>query len=101
MSKPLLDFDPHWVGILRWSSPDPFYIGITFLCPHCGKTRLYCPFKNPIDPHGYIGRVFNWPDTPGGWLRVGETFETITLSPSVDSTAHGHWHGFIEGGAIR
>ena len=34
------------------------------------------------------------------WKRTGENFETLTLTPSVDASAEGHWHGFITNGNI-
>lgn len=42
-------------------------------------------------------------DVPPGiiWKRTGETFETLTLSPSINAEASGHWHGFITKGEIR
>jgi hypothetical protein len=35
------------------------------------------------------------------WQRTGETFETLTLTPSVDCSAWGHWHGFITNGVCN
>lgn len=37
---------------------------------------------------------------------MGITFDcphcrTLTLTPSVDASKHGHWHGFITNGEIR
>jgi hypothetical protein len=41
-------------------------------------------------------------DVPPGhlWHREEEDFEKISLSPSVDASASGHWHGFVTNGAI-
>ena len=38
-----------------------------------------------------------WFDVPG----KGETFETLTLTPSVDASAAGHWHGHVTDGEVR
>lgn len=35
------------------------------------------------------------------WQRQGDTFETLTLAPSIDASRAGHWHGFIQNGEIR
>lgn len=36
------------------------------------------------------------------WTRVsGETFDTLTLSPSVDASRAGCWHGFLQNGEVR
>jgi hypothetical protein len=32
------------------------------------------------------------------WQRTGETFETLTLAPSIDCSKWGHWHGLITNG---
>lgn len=69
--------------------------------PEEGKTkklRLHVNFVNPLDGGGRFGD-----DTPGRtfWQRTGESFETLTLTPSVDASGFGHWHGFIVGGEAR
>lgn len=33
------------------------------------------------------------------WTRKGDTFETLSISPSVDASASGHWHGFVTDGS--
>jgi hypothetical protein len=70
-------------------------VGIGFDCP-CGGAecgQLYVPFANPLDGGPQYG--------PQGWKRTGETFETLTLEPSIlrKSTPCG-WHGFIRNGEI-
>lgn len=35
------------------------------------------------------------------WGRTGETFETLSISPSVDASASGHWHGHVSEGVAR
>jgi hypothetical protein len=32
------------------------------------------------------------------WQRTGDTFENLTLSPSLDFSARGEWHGSITNG---
>jgi hypothetical protein len=114
----LVDLDPRWSGSNYWRdgveySPgagDPAFpggrhgMGITFDCPVHGEgCRLGVPFENPIDggPKGRGAQGKYW------WQRSGETFDTLTLSPSVhvhDGDAENgptHWHGHIENGEIR
>lgn len=51
---------------------------------------------------GAVLPVGAWCVPPGClWTRRGETFETLTLSPSVDASRAGHWHGFVSGGTAR
>lgn len=106
----LVDLAPKWVEPAQWSDGAPtFYIGVTFLCPHCEHTK--CPtcgtqrgrrigfkFWPPIDPEDCLSRITEIPHA--GWhTRVsGETFDTLTIAPSVRS--EGHWHGVIENGDL-
>jgi hypothetical protein len=73
-------------------------VGILLDCP-CGCDRqLYVPFTNPLDG----GPPVN--DGHPTWQRTGETFETLTLTPSIlRSQEKGGcgWHGFITDGEIR
>jgi hypothetical protein len=68
-------------------------MGVSFLCPHCRACRLGVFFANPIDGKS--------PSDDGLlWQRTGETWDTLTLTPSIDTSKHGHWHGFITGGEV-
>lgn len=112
----LTELDPRW-AVFASMSPGCKQ-GLTFLCPHCKAIRLGVFFDQPIcgckpvdldfyqksqrdvdsplhspelhDVH--MGRVL--------WHREGDSFENLTLTPSVDASAFGHWHGFITGGEI-
>jgi hypothetical protein len=103
----LIDLQPRWIIPSQWVPLDPFYVGLSFLCPHCAKTqcsscgayktgfRLAVNFWPPIDPAGWMGRVaIPFPDN-NGHRRSGETFDTLTLTPSVGFEGIGHWHGNI------
>jgi len=96
----LTDLDPRWavdadivIGGVNRHYDDRHGMAISFDCPCCGgATRLAVWFKNPID---------GLPPTDDAsklWTRSGETFEELTLSPSIDASAHGHWHGHIRDG---
>lgn len=69
--------------------------GVDLDCP-CGKCghRLYVPFKNPIGP----GESYS---NEKGWDRTGETFETLTLTPSILRIGLCGWHGYITSGEVR
>jgi len=97
----LVDLDPRWgvdradvvIGGERRYVPDRAGMGITFWCPHCRATRLAVWFVNPVDgrpPHA----------AKHLWTRAGESFETLTLTPSIDASESGHWHGFITNGEV-
>lgn len=90
----LVDLNPHWAVV------EGARVGVTFDCPGrcCAsatfRERIYVPFRNPIGGGDSI------PGDPR-WNRTGDTFETLTLTPSVDASNRGHWHGFVTaGGAI-
>jgi hypothetical protein len=41
-------------------------------------------------------------DVPPGiiWQRTGETFDDLTLTPSIDASPSGHWHGYVTNGQV-
>jgi hypothetical protein len=34
------------------------------------------------------------------WTRTNDDFATMSITPSIDASQSGHWHGFITNGAI-
>jgi hypothetical protein len=119
----LVDLAPRWFDVPGLGTDKD---GITFICPCAtccsaprelgfgqgGPARLGVQFANPIgsDPKP----LMDWEqklrhtelatfDVPPGylWRREGDTFETLTLIPSVDASKSGHWHGFVRNGGIE
>lgn len=93
----------------RWMVDDGRKVGVMFDCPGacCADKRsprdvfemgaavkalAACPFKVAIDGQPYRA---------DGWERTGDTFDTLTLSPSVWISPPEHWHGFVRGGEIE
>jgi hypothetical protein len=92
----LTDLDPNWIVDREGRTG----MGVTFRCP-CRPgcdTYLGVWFANPIDG-GPPASAELMPKPR--WQRSGESFETLTLAPSVDASASGHWHGFITSGQVR
>jgi len=89
----LTELDPNWWTTIAGRTG----MGLTFLCPHCKTQYLGVWFSNPLD-----GGAQATPDLNPAprWLRTGDTFETLTLTPSIDASASGHWHGHIHNGEI-
>ncbi len=103
----LVDLDPSWVG-----ADGRRGLGVTFECPAHPGGACYQGvfFANPLDG----GPPYKDPDEgrPGVpvrhfWKRDGDTFETLTLAPSIhalDTAPDGkkvtHWHGFIRKGQV-
>lgn len=80
-------------------APERQGVGVLCDCP-CGNRdeghQLYVPFANPLDggPPMHTGKN-------NGWQRTGETFETLTLTPSILRIVPScGWHGFITNGEI-
>jgi len=91
-------------------------MGLMFDCLHCVKAgirsedsrmvRIPVAFTNPVDggaPFGPESRPNGVPIPRVLWTRVGDTFETLSLSPSIDAskTHEGGWHGHVRGGWVE
>ena len=98
----LTELDPHWVGAGGEGIsdgkgnpvPSRHGVGMTFNCP-CGCVeRCYVPFENPLDGGPKLE------SNHATWKRTGDTFETLTLKPSIQrADPNGcRWHGFITNG---
>lgn len=100
----LIDLEPSWLGFGQpWNQ---LKIGVSFLSPLGTGQHLGCLFKNPIDPLnlGWLSDPSDNPELYGGmhrWQRSGDTFETLTLTPSLDFSKYNEWHGFITNGEIK
>jgi hypothetical protein len=104
----LLDLDPKWM-VMRDGGD---VVGLTFRCPHCppgerGETTfLGVKFTTLIDRDGLDLDERGWPDymlhhpETHFWTRAGDAFESLTITPSIDASAVGHWHGFIRAGNV-
>lgn len=79
----LTELDPHWVADSKGVR-----VGLSFDCPHCRTQRLAVPFHE----------CFGWIQKP--WNMSGDSFDNLSLSPSIDASASGHWHGFITNGEV-
>ncbi len=111
----------------RWIEKDGERIGLIFLCPHClaqgvaDPSPLTCYWK-PLQkiggdeadsqygllaklkpsfgpPYDAIKISDVVPAKRGyAWEKSGDDFDTLTITPSLDCSASGHWHGFITAG---
>lgn len=94
----------------RWIHPNLF----VFKCPHCKGVLL--TVKNiPMSDHDqyelfdkeFGTESHGWGDlivpckSDFSWQFSGQDFETLTVSPSVDASNSGHWHGNIVNGNIQ
>ena len=81
----LTDLSPKWISLNNWASEHPFYVGLTFRCPHCpagerGETGyLGVYFTNPVDPANLLAQGISFGKLAEHlWNRTGESFETLT-----------------------
>jgi hypothetical protein len=108
----------------RWLETAGQRIGVVFLCPHCRKTPVSCfwvpttyicgddddsqygLFDRLLPTFGEAYATFGANDVVPcrrgyAWGKTGDDFETLTITPSIDASASGHWHGHITSGEIR
>ena len=94
----LSDLDPHWFVLEDGGSR----VGLTFLCPHCQQERIGVSFhhrgREAIEDQ-YIHA--HSPSTDHIWTLDGAGFDDCSLTPSVDASKSGHWHGYVTNGEIR
>jgi hypothetical protein len=97
----LTDLNPSWVGyggegMMMNSQPIPRRerTAIEFDCP-CGCDHRVCiPFANPEDGQGPVYSGL-------GWQRTGETFDDLTLTPSIQRELPARcWHGYVTNGEV-
>lgn len=97
----LAELNPRWF-VLEDGGPR---VGLTFECPHCRTQRLGVVFHHGASAaieDQYILARLGADGTRHIWDLSGQdNFETLTLSPSVDCSASGHWHGHVQNGEIR
>jgi hypothetical protein len=99
----LTELNPRWMahggeGVTKDGQQVPRRegVGISLDCP-CGCAyRLAVTFSNPIDGQGQLE------DAGVAWERTGDTFETLSLTPSIQREFPcNRWHGFITNGEVR
>lgn len=83
----------------RWIKRDGAIDGVSFDCPcakcltavaPCVPRRVYVLFAASPEETADERR----------WGKTGETFDNLTLTPSIDMSASGHWHGFLQNGDL-
>lgn len=104
----LTELEPRWIHLNLF----------VFLCPHCRKQLLSC--KNVAmtaqEQYDIFEREFgedatHWPvaTRDGCAWSIGGTVpanpdaafvEDLSVTPSIDASASGHWHGYITKGEI-
>ena len=93
----LLDLAPRWFT----DNSNGGIVGLTFECPHCRQERISVLFHatghpaiKSAEPNTIIGTCKTV------WNLSGTSFDDISITPSIDASRVGHWHGFITNGEI-
>lgn len=116
----LVDCNPRWVTGRYAGSDDDVPCGIHFDCP---EGHEGCDHAIPFAPRLDGSPATSWYTSRAIWQRTGDTFETLTLTPSIarvpayasraEAIARGcldqnvtpsllcAFHGFIRDGAIE
>jgi len=81
-----------------------------FLCPHCRTTMLTCKSRamTSREQRELLDAAFGEDKSHEvvgcknecGWTWTSTDFCTMSVTPSLDASASGHWHGHITNGAI-
>lgn len=91
----LSELNPRWF-VFENGGPR---VGLTFDCPHCRTQRLGVVFHRR--GHEAIDDTYiRAHSSENVWTLDGDALDNLTLSPSVDASAHGHWHGFVRRGEV-
>lgn len=100
----------------KWLMRDGVRVGLVFRCP-CQKCTpqkfdwlsCYCvPMSNLRQQYELLKTVIPQEQLQDvvpvkrdfAWSFVGDSFETLSIAPSIDASASGNWHGHITKGAI-
>jgi hypothetical protein len=98
----LADLNPRW-----FAEEGRHGQGVMFDCPcaTCAPLPRFGESDDPTAPYKKAAGVYFDRPLDGGppirgptWTRAGDTFETLSLSPSVFISPPDHWHGFIING---
>ncbi len=97
----LIDLEPEWLSpdVFIFKSPSGY--GDLITCkrvPMSMKEQQELIYKkNPQ----YVGRTVVMTQPDMAWSFDENEFEIMTVMPSIDASASGNWHGFIQNGEIR
>jgi hypothetical protein len=100
----LIDLDPAWIDYKGER------VAFVFRCPHCQAIWLSCTLRQMsisdqceafIDALREDGDDCVPCEQTCAWkMSGGPDLDSITITPSLDASKSGHWHGHITNGAI-
>lgn len=97
----LTDLEPRWYVAAAGGHP----VGFSFNCPHCPTSGVRLAIAvhldgTNMDPEPDNPQCFAAGETVWN-VTGGSSFDDVSLSPSIDASKHGHWHGFITNGEAK
>jgi len=96
----LAELEPRWWA---FDNTGP-RVGLTFICPCCKgtprETRLGVVFHHKGREVIEDAYIHAHEDAKFIWTEDGEIVDQVTITPSIDASKNGHWHGFITAGHI-
>ena len=103
----LTDLEPEWLTSDVFIFKSPTGRGDWLTCKRVAMSTkdqqklIYGDWMDASTRTKWVGKsvVLTTPDC--AWKFEGNDFKTLTVTPSVDASASGNWHGFITSGAIR
>ena len=100
----LTDLDPRWIHRNLFVFRCPHCQGVWLTCKNAAMTRQeqWDLFEEFIEVNHEQARSVIVPSKPEfAWEVKGTCFADYTVTPSIDASESGHWHGFITSGEIR
>ena len=97
----LADLEPAWLSpdVFIFRSPAGYRDLLTCKRVAMSQKEQYALIyeKNPQ----YVGKIVVLTVPEFAWKFEGNDFNILTVTPSLDASASGNWHGFITDGEIR
>lgn len=94
----LTDLSPRWLSPNVFMFKSPSGAGDWLTCKRVAmsfKDQMHLIYEENLDLKGQTV-VHTRPEM--AWTFAGNDFETMTVTPSIDASASGNWHGFITNG---
>lgn len=95
----LTDLDPMWIDATS-AAPNRRGLGVLFQKPpgQPGDHYIAVLFANPLDGGPPAPECEDYPKPR--WTRTGDTFETLSISPSIFCSPPTGWHGWVTNGEV-
>ena len=65
------------------------------------RRLVYGDYMDSATKTEWFERIVVMTNPDSAWRFEGNDFETLTVTPSINASASGDWHGFITAGEIR